>query len=168
MKIGGGRKGRKSSIRLACCSKSLFPPAALVTTDATIGGCLSSAANCFWKGTRSYQRAASRPGPNPFFNSQTRKAASSNLLVRPSVSTGARTMSSSSSITMREACPTGRRDSAAENSVFRSFEVLFLFTIAVIHYGKLELFVLPDLFGRICTRLFFSKQFTASSNKEKT
>jgi hypothetical protein len=69
---------------------------------------------------------------------------------------------------MREACPTGRRDSAAENSVFRSFEVLFLFTIAVIHYGKLELYVLPDLFGRICTRLFFPKQFTASSNKEKT
>jgi hypothetical protein len=130
---------------------------------------VAAAATCFMNGeeTRPYQRAASRPGPKPFFNSQTRKAASSNLLVRPSVSTGARTMSSSSSITMRVACPTRRRDLAAENSVFRSFEVLFLFTIAVIHYGKLELYVLPDLFGRICTRLFFSKQFTVSSNKEK-
>ena len=83
------------------------------------------------------QRTAS--GPRPFFNSQTRKAASSSFLVRKSVSTGACTMVSSSSTTMRAACGAERRDFAAENSVFRSFEVLFLFTIAGTHLGKLEL-----------------------------
>ena len=83
------------------------------------------------------QRTAS--GPRPFFSSQTRKAASSSLLVRKSVSTGGCTVVSSSSTTLRAACGAERRDFAAENSVFRSFEVVFLFTIAGIHLGKLEL-----------------------------
>ena len=82
------------------------------------------------------QRTAS--GPRPFFSSQTRKAASSSFLVRKSVSTGGCTVVFSST-PVRAARGAERRDFAVENSVFLSFEIVFLFTIARIHWGKLEL-----------------------------
>ena len=56
---------------------------------------------------------------------------------------------------MRAACGAERRDFVAENSVFRSFEVVFLCTINGIHWEKLELYVLPDRLGRMSVRLVF-------------
>jgi hypothetical protein len=107
------------------------------------------------KGLYLTQRTAS--GPRPFFNSQTRKAARSSLLVRKSVSTCGCTVVSSSSATMRPPCGAERRDFAFENSVFRSFEVVFLFTMAGIRWRKLELYVLPDRLGRMSARISFGQ-----------